>query len=168
MELVDVTIYYLEMLAPVHQRPAAARADLTVDHVRAPSVPYYRALYDAVGNDFHWLDRRHTPDAALAAILEDPRTELHVLNVAGTPAGFAELDRRHPEEIELTQFGLLPGFIGRGLGKWFLNWTVDKAWSYQPSRFWLHTCTLDHPAALPNYLQAGFEVFDRQTVRREL
>src|SRR2546429_6929920 len=50
-------------------------------------------------------------DEALAAILGDPRNELHVLHVDGTPAGFAELDRRQPDEIELAQFGLMPDFI---------------------------------------------------------
>ena len=66
-------------------------------------------------------------DEALATIIGDPRDELHVLHVDGTPAGFAELDRRQPHEIELVQFGLMPDFIGQGLGKWFLQWTIDKA-----------------------------------------
>jgi len=88
--------------------------------------------------------------------------------VDGKPAGFAELDRRQPNEIELVQFGLMPDYIGRGLGKWFLQWTIDKAWSYQPKRFWLHTCTLDHAAALPNYLRAGFTIFKQEAIRREL
>jgi hypothetical protein len=56
--------------------------------------------------------------------------------------------------VELTQFGLVPEFIGQGLGKYFLRWSIGTAWSYQPRRFWLHTCTLDHPRALPNYMQA--------------
>ena len=71
---------------------------------------------------------------------------------------FAELDRRKPGELELVQFGLMAEFIGQGLGKYFLQWTIDRAWGYQPTRLWLHTCTLDHPAALPNYLKAGFAV----------
>ena len=107
-------------------------------------------------------------DEALAAIIGDPLDELHVLHVDGTPAGFAELDRRQRDEIELVQFGLVREFIGQGLGKWFLQWTIDKAWSYQPKRFWLHTCTLDHPAAVPNYLKAGFVLYKTETIRREL
>lgn len=106
-------------------------------------------------------------DEALTAIIGDPRDELHVLHVDGPPAGFAELDRRQPHEIELVQFGLMPEFIGQGLGKWFLQWTIDKAWSYDPKRFWLHTCTLDHAAALPNYLKAGFVQFKQEAIRRE-
>ena len=131
-------------------------------------MPYYRSLYDAVGQDYYWLSRRKMTDEALDAIIGDPRDELHVLHVNGQPAGFAECDRRQPDEIELVQFGLLPAFIGQGLGKWFLQYIVDKAWSYEPKRFWLHTCTLDHATALPNYLKAGFVQYKQEAIRREL
>lgn len=168
MELVDVTVYYLEMLAPSHRTVPAPRDGLSVIHVESPTVQYYRSLYDAVGQEFHWLSRRKMSDEELAAILGDPRNEMHVLHVEGTPAGFAELDRSQQDEIELTQFGLTRDFIGQGMGKWFLQWTVDRAWSYGPKRFWLHTCTLDHPNALPNYTKAGFVLYKQEAIRREL
>lgn len=167
MELVEVTVHYLEMLAPTHRTVSPPRGGLTVLQVPSPTVSYYRSLYNEVGKDFRWLSRRKLSDEALAAIIGDPRDELHVLHVDGTPAGFAELDRRQQHEIELVQFGLIPEFIGKGLGKWFLKWAIDKAWSYEPKRFWLHTCTLDHPAALPNYLKAGFVQFRQEAIRRE-
>lgn len=168
MEQVEVTVYYLEMLAPARRVVPAPRSGLTVGHIASPSVSYYRSLYDAVGQDYYWLSRRKMSDEALAAIIGDPLDELHVLFVDGLPAGFAELDRRQGDEIELVQFGLLPAFIGQGLGRWFLQWTVDKAWSYRPRRFWLHTCTLDHPVALSNYQKAGLVVYRQETIRREL
>ncbi len=167
MESVDITVYYLEMLAPTQRTVPPPRDGLTVLHAQTPPVPYYRFLYDAVGSDYNWLSRRKLSDAELAAILGDPLDELHVLHVDGSPAGFAELVRRQVDEIELVQFGLMPAFIGQGLGKWFLQWTIDQAWSYQPRRFWLHTCTLDHPVALPTYQKAGFELFKQETFRRE-
>ena len=52
------------------------------------------------------------------------------------------------------------------LGKYFLHCVLDKAWAHAPGRVWLHTCELDHPAALPTYLQAGFVVFDEQLVEQ--
>ena len=168
MHQVDVIVHYLEMQAHSHGFVPAPREDLTVRHIESPTVAYYRSLYDAVGHDYYWLSRRKLSDEALADIISDPRDELHVLRVAGQAAGFAELDRRQPNEVELVQFGLLPAFIGQGLGKWFLQWTIDKAWSYQPRRMWLHTCTLDHAAALPNYLKAGFVQFRQEVIRREL
>jgi hypothetical protein len=72
MELVEVTVFYLEMLAPSHRPVPAPRAGLTVLHASSPTVPYYRSLYDVVGKDYHWLSRRKLSDEALAAILGDP------------------------------------------------------------------------------------------------
>ena len=166
-DLVDVTVYHLEMLKHSERSVPSPRDGLAVLHVQAPSVPYYRFLYNAVGKDYHWLSRRKLSDAELAAVIQDPRNELHVLHVEGSPAGFAELDRRQPNEVELVQFGLISDFIGQGLGKWFLQWTIDKVRSYEPSRFWLHTCTLDHAAALPTYKKAGFVQFKEEAIRRE-
>ncbi|NLX99643.1 MAG: GNAT family N-acetyltransferase [Rhodopirellula sp.] len=162
------TVYYLEMLSPSQRSAPPPRDGLTVLCVQSPTVPYYRFLYNAVGDDYYWLSRRKLSDAELAAAIQDPRNELYVLHVKGSPAGFAELDRRKPDEIEVVQFGLMPEFIGQGLGKWFLQWTIDKAWSHQPKRVWLHTCTLDHPAALPLYTKAGFTQFKQGMFRREL
>ncbi|REJ85692.1 MAG: GNAT family N-acetyltransferase [Planctomycetota bacterium] len=167
MNLADVTVYYLEMHAPPRRAVPPPRDGLQVLHARRPPVPYYRYLYDAVGADYQWLSKRKLSDEELAAVIHDPRVEIHVLHVEGSPAGFAEFDRRQPDEIEMVQFGLTRDFIGQGLGKWFLQWTIDKAWSYQPRRFWLHTCTLDHPAALPNYKQAGFRQYKQETIQRE-
>lgn len=154
-----VTTYYLEMLASPPPAILPPPDGMAVVHAKNPTVEYYRFLYNAVGRDYDWTTRRRMPDIQLAAILNDPRDEVHVLLSEGSPAGFAELDRRNPGEIELVQFGLMPRFIGQGLGKWFLRWTIDKAWRHGPSRFWLHTCTKDHPAALPNYLKAGFSIY---------
>jgi len=157
-----VTTIYLQLWAHPQRVVPPPRDGLTVVHAKKPSVTYYRFLYDAVGRDYDWTSRQKLSDAELAALLNDPRLEVHVLMVDGVPAGFAELDRRIDGEIELVQFGLMPEFIGQGLGRYFLHWTIDKAWSYNPSRLWLHTDTKDHPAALPNYLKAGFSIYKEE------
>lgn len=163
-DLVDV--FYLQMLAPGSLPLPAPRPDLTVEHVQHPSVEEYRSLYNAVGEDYNWRSRRKLTDEELAAIIQHPLNELHVLHAGGKPAGFAELDRRKPAEIEFVQFGLCPQYIGQGLGKWFLQTVVAQAWNYHPDRIWLHTCSLDHPAALPNYLRAGFQVYRQEKTPR--
>lgn len=164
----DVKVTYLELFTHPQRQIPAPREGLSVLHAKNPPIPYYRFLYNRVGAAYHWFSRKKLSEAELAVIIGDPRVEVHVLHVDGAPAGFAELDRRKDNEIELTQFGLTPEFIGQGLGKYFLQWTIDKAWSYQPKRFWLHTCTLDHPKALPNYKAAGFAVYKEEIIQREL
>ena len=87
---------------------------------------------------------------------------MFVLHVRGVPAGYVELDRRVEQEVEIAYFGLVPEYIGRGLGPALLDRALERAWSYGPRRVWLHTCSLDHPKALAVYRRAGFEVYDRQ------
>ena len=157
-----VKTIYLQMFARPERVVPPPREGLVVLHAKQPPVAYYRFLYDAVGRDYDWTSRKKLSDAELAALLNDPRLEVHVLMAEGVPAGFAELDRRIDGEIELVQFGLMPEFIGQGLGRYFLQWAIDKAWSYGPRRIWLHTDTKDHPAALPNYLKAGFTVYKEE------
>jgi GNAT superfamily N-acetyltransferase len=168
MAIVDVQVFYLEMLAPSQRVIATPRDELSVIQARKPTIAFYRFLYNAVGREYHWYSRGKLTDAELAAVLANALNEVHVLHVDGAPAGFAEFDRHVEGEIELVQFGLMPEFIGQGLGKWFLQWTIDRAWSYQPRRFWLHTCTLDHSAALPNYLKAGFSLYKTEVIQPDI
>jgi GNAT superfamily N-acetyltransferase len=162
IDAMKVTTYYLEMLGPSQRIVPPPREGLAVIHAKKPPVAYYRFLYDAVGRDYDWSNRKKLSDAQLAALMNEFWLEVHVLMVDGVPAGFAELDRQNEADIELVQFGLMAPFIGQGLGRYFLQWTIDKAWSFSPRRFWLHTCTKDHPAALPNYLKAGFKLYKEE------
>lgn len=158
-----ITVYFLQMLAHPHQAMPPSTDGVQIMHSRRPTIAWYRFLYDAVGKDWNWTSRKKLSDAALAAIIHDPKDEVHVLFVEGVPAGFVELDRRVEDEIEITQFGLVREFLGKGLGKYFLHWAIDRAWSYHPKRLWLHTCTDDHPAAIPNYVKAGFAVYKEES-----
>lgn len=160
---VQTLVSYLEMTAP----PAgtalpAPLPGLEVHRAIRPTLSFYRYLYDAIGADWTWYERKKLDDAQLAAILHDPRVEVNVLWVRGVPAGLTELDRRDPADIELAYFGILPEFIGQGLGRWLVDWTIHHAWHARPRRFWLHTCDLDHPRALPLYQKAGLRLYDQQ------
>jgi GNAT superfamily N-acetyltransferase len=126
-------------------------------------IPLFRG-----GGPWSWTDRRRLNDAALAAILNDPLVEVNVLWLAGVPAGYAELDRRAPPDIEIGYFGLMPEFIGQGLGGYLLDWAIHHAWRMQPRRLWLDTCDLDHPRALGFYQRSGFRIYDRRMSTLEL
>ena len=164
-----VTVTWLEMTSP-DRRPAAPAwpERFTVRRAERPTVSFYRYLYDTVGADWDWYERRRLCDDALAAIVHDDAVEVHVLYVRGVPAGYVELDRRIADEVEIAYFGLVPDYIGRGLGPALLGWALERAWGYGPRRVWLHTCSLDHPGALAMYRRAGFEVYDRKVVSVEM
>lgn len=159
---------YLEMLHPPASEEMSPRVDVFVKRANRPSCEFYRGLYQSVGADLCWVDRLVMPDEQLQSILGDDRVEVWVLWVAGKTAGYSELDHRVENEIELAYFGLFPTYLGQGLGKFFLNWTLRTAWSRRPTRVWVHTCDLDHPAALPTYLQAGFRIYHEQIVQQFL
>jgi ribosomal protein S18 acetylase RimI-like enzyme len=160
---IEVAITHLEMRQrprlPAPPPPARKLAVLKADAV---SVPFYRYLYNTVGGPWLWYERRQLSDVELAAIVNHPDVDVFVLYVGGEPAGYAELDRRAMPDIELVFFGLMPHFIGRKLGPWFLHWMIDAAWLREPQRLWLHTCSFDHPRAIALYQRAGFVPFKQE------
>jgi GNAT superfamily N-acetyltransferase len=130
-------------------------------------VSFYRYLYETVGTPWLWYERRLVNDAALAAEIQKPTTEIFVLHVGGVPAGYFELDTAAANETELRYFGLVPEFIGRGLGPFLLQAAIDRAWERPIGRLWVHTRSFDHPKALGHYQRAGFVVYARRPLRFE-
>ena len=161
---IPVTITYLEMTErPAHPHLSPPQGmNCALLRLRNPTVRFYRYLYDAVGEPWLWFERRAMEDDQLSQIICDQRVEIYVLSVDGEPAGFAELDRRQPPGIELAYFGLLPEFIGKGLGRYLLTWVIDTAWNHTPERLWVNTNTFDHHKALPLYQRCGFRPFKQE------
>ncbi len=151
---------YLEMTSPSALRPARPEGQdlaLTKDETRSSAL--WRMLYTAVGRDYNWIDRLPWSDEEAAAYLNDPNVELWLLTSAGELAGYFELRRDADANVEIVYFGMLPAFTGRGLGGHLLTEAVERAWTSGARRVWLHTCSFDHPAAIPNYLRRGFKIF---------
>lgn len=161
---VDVVVTYLEMRAPpTRPSPPPPMRKLALLRAEIPTVSFYRYLYNTVGEPWLWYVRRAMSDKELAEIITDEAVEIYVLYIAGVPAGFAEIDRRDPADIELAYFGLMPEFTGQGLGPFFLDEVVASAWRHEPDRIWVHTCNLDHKRALATYQRAGFVPYDQET-----
>jgi GNAT superfamily N-acetyltransferase len=151
---------YLEMRDRAMLRPA--RIDdvrVRVECVDWCPPAFWRFLYLEIGRRYHWIDRQQWTDEEITAYLNDAAVSLWLLSVKGAPAGYFEL--RHDGEggVEIAYFGLLDQFTGRGFGAYLLTEAVERAWALGASRVWVHTSTLDHPSALPNYLKRGFMPF---------
>ena len=162
---IDVVVTYLEMASPPARRLAVQpppEMKLALLRAEAPTVGFYRYLYNTVGEPWFWVDRRAMDDAALEAIISDPLVEIYVLYVGGVPAGYVELDRRTAPDINIAYMGLMPHAVGHGLGRYLVNWAVDAAWRYAPQKITVDTCTLDHPRALATYQKAGFVAVRQQ------
>jgi GNAT superfamily N-acetyltransferase len=160
MPATAVTRTYLEqrdaaqLRAPGHT-PEGAR----IEPIRDCPPSFYRWLYATVGGPWNWYERREWDDARIRAHLQDPAILLRLLIADGAPAGYYELARHAGGDIEIGYIGLVPERIGRNLGGFLVAEAAREAWALGASRVWLHTCTLDGPAALPNYLRRGFVAY---------
>ena len=150
---------YLEMRDPAQLSPArtpAVQVDIAREYACLPST--YRDLYLGVGAPYHWTDRAGWTDEQIAAHLGQRTISIFIARVTGVVAGFFELREYEEGSVEIAYFGLMPEFVGQGLGGHLLTAAVREAWDLKPTLVWVHTSSLDHEAALTNYLRRGFGV----------
>jgi GNAT superfamily N-acetyltransferase len=155
------TITYMEMARPPAESAPADPPQIRIERASGITVAFYRYLYNEVGGPWLWYERRAMDDVTLAVLLHNPAIEVFVAYAKGVPAGYFELDRRHPTDVDLAYFGLLPDFIGKSLGHWFLRRAIDQAWTYRPRLVTVNTNSFDHERALANYQRVGFVVARR-------
>jgi GNAT superfamily N-acetyltransferase len=155
---ITVTRTYLELTHPAAllRTGIATIPRATVIRRTPVSADLFRELYAQVGDAYRWHDRDAWSDAGIEERFAGDRVSIWELQVEGERAGFYELERHDDGSVEIVLFGLLPHVTGQGFGKWLLVDAVDRAWSLGARRVWLHTCTLDSPRALPNYIARGF------------
>jgi len=160
---VEVTRTYLQLQQPQDLIPARIDdAKIRIDRVRECPASFARFLYAEVGRLYHWIDRLPWTDEQITAHYTRPEIALWVMYSEGAPAGYFELELHDDGAFEIAYFGLMQEFVGRGLGKHLLTAAVQQAWSDGANRVWLHTCTLDDAAAMPNYLKRGFKPFKQE------
>ena len=164
---IDVTRTYLELRALDELRPVPTpNGSGSLHRLRPVSAGQYRALYGGVGAQWLWRDRLVWSDDELDTYLASPNIHVWMLTVATQTAGYFELQHHPGDTVELMYFGLVPAFIGQGLGGWLLTRAVEEAFALGAARMILNTCSLDAPHALPNYLARGFTIVreERYTV----
>ena len=148
-------VTYLEMRSPPEAETIAS--PLTLRRIAHPSPAEYRELFRLVGATWLWFSRLAMDESDLSAIIHDPAVAIYeVLDGSGARAGILELDFRSAGECELAFVGLVPELSGKGHGRWLLAEALRLAWRDEIRRVHVHTCSLDHPAALSAYRRAGF------------
>jgi GNAT superfamily N-acetyltransferase len=157
-------VTYLEIREP--PVVAVPHSTLSLKRVEVPQPEHYRKLFRLVGAPWLWFSRLVMDDAHLASIIQHPKVELYtVMDETGREAGILELDFREPHECELAFIGLVPQLSGIGHGRWLLAEALQRAWREDVRRVHVHTCSLDHPAALAAYRRAGFMPYRRAIER---
>ncbi len=157
-------VTFLEMREPPSwQVPASS---LSLRRIDEPDADTYRRLFRRIGETWLWFSRLLLDDGEIESIIRNDGVELYaVIDEIGAEIGMLELDFREPGECELAFLGLVPELTGRGHGRWLLGESLALAWREDVRRVHVHTCTLDHPAALPAYLDAGFVAYKRAIER---
>lgn len=153
---------YLELTSPVKLLLPEKPANVDIVLIENPTASFYLFLYKAVGEEFGWADRLLKTEEELLSIIQHPQVDIYVIYAGEVAAGYAEIDRINPNEYFLTFFGLVSEFRGKGLGKYFLRWIVNKVFEGPAQKLSLDTMDQDHPLALPNYLKAGFQIVDER------
>jgi len=156
-------VTYLEMTAPSSE--PVPQSSLQLRHIGRPDPDAYRALFRKVGAPWLWFSRLRLSDEDLLAIIADKAVELYEVAAVEAIVGMLELDFRVPGECELAFVGLVPELSGQGHGRWLLAEAVRLAWRQGVNRVHVHTCSLDHPAALAAYRRVGFVAYKRAVER---
>ncbi|MEN3749306.1 GNAT family N-acetyltransferase [Sphingomonas sp. HF-S3] len=152
----------LEMLTKPTPRPTPP-SPFRLVRWEAPESERYRTLFRRVGEPWMWFSRLVVAEERLRGILDDPAVEIYaVADRGGIEIGMLELDFRVEGVCELSFFGLVPELAGKGHGGWLMGHALNLGWRAGISRMWVHTCTLDHPAALGFYRRHGFAPYRRE------
>ena len=153
-------VTYLEMRSA--PRAAIPHSPLSLRRIEQPAAEQYRQLFRLVGAPWLWFSRLIMDDEALEVLIRDPAVELYAVeDEQSRDVGMLELDFRQAGECELAFIGLVPELSGKGHGRWLLAEAVSRAWRDGVARVHVHTCSLDHPAALSAYRRAGFTPYKR-------
>jgi GNAT superfamily N-acetyltransferase len=156
----STTIYHLEMRDPKAFSPKAGPPDFEVAMVAPPNPELNRRCYRDVGSQWKWTDRLTWTEDEWRHYVHRDAVRTWVGQLHGQAVGYFELESQDGGNIEIVYFGLLPEFIGQGLGGPLLSAAIQHAWDTPGTRrVWVHTCTFDHVHALDNYRKRGFDVF---------
>ena len=130
-----------------------------------PDFQLNKFFYKQVGKKHRWIDRLSWSDGKWINYISNKNLETYIISESDELVGFFEL-LYNPElkETEISYFGLLEEFIGKGIGGYALSVAIKKSFKKNIRRVWLHTCTLDHPNALKNYIARGMTVFKKENI----
>ncbi len=160
-------VYYLKMDRNPNYVPGEIMNVDVVEINKPVTAHAYRYYYFTAGAAYQWLDRMVMPEEELFSLVNQSNTRIYVLMDNKTESGYAEIVN-YGDYTELAYFGLFPQSIGKGLGKYFLQWSIAKAWSFHPKWIQVNTCALDHKNALPLYKKMGFTEYKRTEEKRRV
>ncbi len=122
------------------------------------SVKAFLSLYEKVGKNYEWTDQFLKGKEEVESFLGHESVKVFQLYFDMSLAGFFVLDFRINKICDLSYFGLIPDYIGNGLGSYMLKYAILTAWNGDIKKMLVNTNTLDHERALTLYKKYGFQI----------
>ena len=132
---------------------------------KKPSIDLCKFFYKEVGRDFFWRDRLKWSNQDWLDYVNNDFFKLYILKYNNRLAGYYELlyDSK-TNSIEIPYFGIFKEFYGKKIGGYLLTKALSTSFKQKITKVWVHTCTLDHPNALKNYLARGMKIFKTEKI----
>ena len=130
-----------------------------------PDFQLNKFFYKQIGKKYRWIDRLIWSDLQWSNYVSNKNLETYVIKNSDDLVGYFELIH-HPKknETELAYLGLFEDYFGKGVGGYALTTAIVKSFEKKIKRMWVHTCTLDHPNAIKNYLARGMKIFKEENL----
>ena len=130
-----------------------------------PTPDLCKFFYKEIGKDFFWRDRLKWSDQDWLNYINNDFFKLYILKYNNKLAGYYEL-LYDPKALsmEIAYFGIFKEFFGKGIGGYLLTDAILTSFNQKVDKVWVHTCTLDHPNALKNYIARGMKVFKTEEI----
>jgi len=161
----EVTRYYLKIeslnnFKDFHEK----KEDFTIHKEKELDIGFVKFLYKEIGKDFHWRDRLLWSDQDWFNLISRADYQLYTLRILNDLAGYYEVLSDKEKNFEISYFGIFRQFFGKKIGSYLLSHAIKNLFNQGAKKIWVHTCTLDHPNALNNYLSRGMEVYKEEKI----
>ena len=157
---------YLDIKSLNQLSPASYQSQhIFVEAHGKPNFELCKFFYKEIGKDFFWKDRLRWSDQQWIDYVGNEFFKLYILKYENQFAGYYELlFDKHKKSMEIAYFGIFKEFYGKGIGGYLLTDAILNSFKQDIENVWVHTCTLDHPNALKNYLSRGMKIFKTEKI----
>jgi len=164
----EVTRYYLKIESLHNFKDFyEKKEDFTILKEKNLDIGFVKFLYKEIGKDFYWRDRLIWSDQDWFNLISRLDYQLYTLRILNDLAGYYEVLSDIEKNFEISYFGIFRQYFGKKIGSYLLSHAIKNLFNQGAKKIWVHTCTLDHPNALNNYLSRGMEIYKEEKIKIE-
>jgi len=165
----EVTRYYLKIESLDNFKDSyEKKKDLTILKEKNLDICFVKFLYKEIGKDFYWWDRLVWSDKEWFDLISRSDYQLYTLRILNDLGGYYEVLSDKKKNFEISYFGIFRKYFGKKIGSYLLSHAIKNLFNQGAKKIWVHTCTLDHPNGLNNYLSRGMEVYKKEKIEFQI